>query len=177
MLLEAFVNAKPVIMTDCPGPREIAEDGVDSLLFPIDDASAPRDAHSRADRGPRLSAPIGGSGATEDTRKGHTFSEQGGAQLGGDRLETCGGALGPRRARRDRRPRRRSAEPHGSISLRLISAMTPSTARRWGQEARGLLSIPDSEIDPRVSRWRVDGADHRDPRRMHLPDQIGYVRT
>ena len=40
VLLEAFVNAKPVILTDCPGPREIAEDGVDSLLFPIGDASA-----------------------------------------------------------------------------------------------------------------------------------------
>jgi glycosyltransferase involved in cell wall biosynthesis len=40
VLLEAFVAAKPVIMTDCPGPREIAEDGVDSLIFPIDDAAA-----------------------------------------------------------------------------------------------------------------------------------------
>jgi glycosyltransferase involved in cell wall biosynthesis len=40
VLLEAFVNAKPVVLTDCPGPREIAEDGVDSLLFPIDDAAA-----------------------------------------------------------------------------------------------------------------------------------------
>src|SRR6202007_1677827 len=40
VLLEAFVNAKPVILTDCPGPREIAEDGVASLLFPIDDTSA-----------------------------------------------------------------------------------------------------------------------------------------
>src|SRR6202034_2712923 len=40
VLLEAFVNAKPVIMTDCPGPREIAEDGVDSLIFPIGDAPA-----------------------------------------------------------------------------------------------------------------------------------------
>jgi glycosyltransferase involved in cell wall biosynthesis len=40
VLLEAFVAAKPVIMTDCPGPREIAEDGVDSLVFPIDDAAA-----------------------------------------------------------------------------------------------------------------------------------------
>jgi len=29
-----------VILTDCPGPREISENGVDSLLFPIDDAEA-----------------------------------------------------------------------------------------------------------------------------------------
>jgi glycosyltransferase involved in cell wall biosynthesis len=40
VLLEAFLHAKPVILTDCPGPREISDDGVDSLLFPIDDAEA-----------------------------------------------------------------------------------------------------------------------------------------
>jgi glycosyltransferase involved in cell wall biosynthesis len=40
VLLEAFLYAKPVILTDCPGPREISNDGVDSLLFPIDDAGA-----------------------------------------------------------------------------------------------------------------------------------------
>ena len=40
VLLEAFLYAKPVILTDCPGPREISEDGIDSLLFPIDDAAA-----------------------------------------------------------------------------------------------------------------------------------------
>jgi glycosyltransferase involved in cell wall biosynthesis len=40
VLLEAFIHAKPVILTDCPGPREISDDGVDSLLFPIDDAGA-----------------------------------------------------------------------------------------------------------------------------------------
>lgn len=40
VLLEAFLNAKAVVMTDCRGPREISEDGVDSLLFPIDDAAA-----------------------------------------------------------------------------------------------------------------------------------------
>lgn len=40
VLLEAFLNAKPVILTDCPGPREISDDGVDSLLFPVGDASA-----------------------------------------------------------------------------------------------------------------------------------------
>jgi glycosyltransferase involved in cell wall biosynthesis len=40
VLLEAFLYAKPVILTDCPGPREISDDGIDSLLFPIDDAAA-----------------------------------------------------------------------------------------------------------------------------------------
>jgi len=40
VLLEAFSYAKPVVMTDCRGPREISEDGVDSLLFPVDDAVA-----------------------------------------------------------------------------------------------------------------------------------------
>ncbi len=40
VLLEAFLYAKPVVLTDCPGPREISTDGVDSLLFPIDDAAA-----------------------------------------------------------------------------------------------------------------------------------------
>jgi len=37
VLLEAFLYAKPVILTDCPGPREISENGVDSLLF-VDDS-------------------------------------------------------------------------------------------------------------------------------------------
>jgi glycosyltransferase involved in cell wall biosynthesis len=40
VLLEAFLHAKPVILTDCPGPREISDDGVDSLLFAIDDTAA-----------------------------------------------------------------------------------------------------------------------------------------
>jgi glycosyltransferase involved in cell wall biosynthesis len=40
VLLEAFLFAKPVVLTDCPGPREISEDGVDSLRFPINDAQA-----------------------------------------------------------------------------------------------------------------------------------------
>ena len=40
VLLEAFLWAKPVVLTDCPGPREIAHDGHDSLLFPIGDAAA-----------------------------------------------------------------------------------------------------------------------------------------
>jgi glycosyltransferase involved in cell wall biosynthesis len=40
VLLEAFLSAKPVVLTDCPGPREISSDGRDSLLFPIGDAAA-----------------------------------------------------------------------------------------------------------------------------------------
>jgi glycosyltransferase involved in cell wall biosynthesis len=40
VLLEAFLWAKPVVLTDCPGPREISADGVDSLLFPVGDAAA-----------------------------------------------------------------------------------------------------------------------------------------
>jgi glycosyltransferase involved in cell wall biosynthesis len=40
VLLEAFLYAKPVVLSDSPGPREISSDGVDSLLFPIDDAAA-----------------------------------------------------------------------------------------------------------------------------------------
>lgn len=38
VLLEAFLHGKPVVMTDCPGPREISTNGEDSLLFPINDA-------------------------------------------------------------------------------------------------------------------------------------------
>jgi glycosyltransferase involved in cell wall biosynthesis len=40
VLLEAFLAAKPVVLADCPGPREISHDGEDSLLFPVGDASA-----------------------------------------------------------------------------------------------------------------------------------------
>ena len=79
VLLEAFVNAKPVIMTDCPGPREIAEDGVDSLLFPIDDASALAMRIRALIEDPAQALRLAGA-AQQKILERHTF-EQGGAQL------------------------------------------------------------------------------------------------
>jgi glycosyltransferase involved in cell wall biosynthesis len=79
VLLEAFVNAKPVIMTDCPGPREIAEDGVDSLLFPIDDASALAMRIRALIDDPARALRLAGA-AQQKILERHTF-EHGGAQL------------------------------------------------------------------------------------------------
>ena len=79
VLLEAFVNAKPVILTDCPGPREISDDGFDSLLFPVGDASALamriRALIDDPDRALRLAG-----AAQRKILERHTF-EHGGAEL------------------------------------------------------------------------------------------------
>ena len=79
VLLEAFVNAKPVIMTDCPGPREISEDGVDSLLFPIDDTSALAMRIRALIEDPARALRLAGA-AQQKMLERHTF-DQGGAQL------------------------------------------------------------------------------------------------
>ena len=79
VLLEAFVNAKPVILTDCPGPREISDDGVDSLLFPIDDAAALAARVRALIDDPARALRLAGA-AQRKALDRHTF-EQAGAQL------------------------------------------------------------------------------------------------
>jgi glycosyltransferase involved in cell wall biosynthesis len=79
VLLEAFVNAKPVVLTDCPGPREISEDGVDSLLFPVDDdAALALRIHALLDD-PALALRLSGA-AQRKVLERHTF-DQAGARL------------------------------------------------------------------------------------------------
>ena len=79
VLLEAFLYAKPVILTDCPGPREISENGVDSLLFPIDDAEALA-GKIRALIGDPARALALATAAQRKILDNHTF-EQAGAKL------------------------------------------------------------------------------------------------
>ena len=40
MLLEADVQSRPVIASDCPGNHDVIEDGVSGVLFPTGDAAA-----------------------------------------------------------------------------------------------------------------------------------------
>ncbi len=91
VLLEAFVAAKPVILTDCPGPREISDDGVDSLLFPVDDAAAlvERIRHLIAD--PALAKRL--ALAAQEKILAHYTFERAGAKL----EEICFGVVAQRR--------------------------------------------------------------------------------
>ncbi len=79
VLLEAFLWAKPVVLSDCPGPREISDDGVDSLLFPIGDARALANAIGRALDEPGLAVRLGAA-AQAKILAAHTF-ETAGARL------------------------------------------------------------------------------------------------
>ena len=79
VLLEAFLWAKPVVLTDCPGPREISADGVDSLRFPIGDASALAERIARVLDEPGLAERLGAA-AQAKILAGHTF-ERAGARL------------------------------------------------------------------------------------------------
>jgi glycosyltransferase involved in cell wall biosynthesis len=79
VLLEAFLWAKPVVLTDCPGPREISDDGVDSLLFPIGDAPALAAAMRRALDEPGLAVRLGAAAQAKILAE-HTF-ETAGARL------------------------------------------------------------------------------------------------
>ena len=79
VLLEAFVWAKPVVLTDCPGPREISADGVDSLLFPIGDAPALAHRIARVLDEPGLAQRLGAAAQAKILRE-HTF-ETAGARL------------------------------------------------------------------------------------------------
>lgn len=79
VLLEAFLAAKPVVLSDCPGPREIAQDQVDSLLFPINDAPALADRITRLLEDPFLAHKLA-QAAQQKILTHHTF-ETAGAQL------------------------------------------------------------------------------------------------
>ncbi len=79
VLLEAFLRAKPVVLSDCPGPREISSDGRDSLLFPIDDAPALADRIARLLDEPGLAERLGAAAQAKILEQ-HTF-EQAGARL------------------------------------------------------------------------------------------------
>ncbi len=79
VLLEAFLWAKPVVLTDCPGPREISADGVDSLLFPVGDANALAERIGRVLDDPGLAERLGGAAQAKILAE-HTF-ERAGARL------------------------------------------------------------------------------------------------
>jgi glycosyltransferase involved in cell wall biosynthesis len=61
-LLEAAACGRPLVATDVPGCREIARDGTNALLVPVDDASAVADAVRRLARNPSLRANFGAAG-------------------------------------------------------------------------------------------------------------------
>ena len=79
VLLEAFLWAKPVVLSDCPGPREISCDGRDSLLFPIGDAAALASRIARVLDEPGLAQRLGAAAQAKILEE-HTF-EQAGARL------------------------------------------------------------------------------------------------
>jgi glycosyltransferase involved in cell wall biosynthesis len=79
VLLEAFVFAKPVVLADCPGPREISADGEDSLLFATGDPVALAERLSLILKAPELALRLGGA-AQAKVLNHHTF-ETGAAQL------------------------------------------------------------------------------------------------
>jgi glycosyltransferase involved in cell wall biosynthesis len=79
VLLEAFLHAKPVIITDCPGPNEISNDGVDSLLFPIEDSATLAERARRVIEDPALATRLGAA-AQAKILEHHTF-ERAGARL------------------------------------------------------------------------------------------------
>ncbi len=79
VLLEAFLWAKPVVLTDCPGPREISAHGIDSLLFPIGDAPALAERIARVLDDPGLALRLGAAAQAKILAE-HTF-ETAGARL------------------------------------------------------------------------------------------------
>lgn len=80
VLLEAFIWAKPVVLADAPGPREISSDGEDSLLFAVGDAAALAARLVQLLDDPSL-APRLGAAAQEKIWTRHTF------EPAGERLE------------------------------------------------------------------------------------------
>jgi glycosyltransferase involved in cell wall biosynthesis len=76
VLLEAFVWAKPVVLTDCPGPREISDDGIDSLLFAVGDAAALAARLRRVLDEPGLAARLGAAAQAKILAE-HTFDKAG----------------------------------------------------------------------------------------------------
>jgi glycosyltransferase involved in cell wall biosynthesis len=88
VLLEAFVFAKPVVLANCPGPREISADGEDSLLFATGDAAALADRLSLILAAPELALRLGGA-AQAKVLHNHTF-ETGAAQLESILMKVCG---------------------------------------------------------------------------------------
>jgi glycosyltransferase involved in cell wall biosynthesis len=55
-LLEAAAYGRPIVATDVPGCREIAREGVNALLVPVDDAQTLADAVQRLTRDPAMRA-------------------------------------------------------------------------------------------------------------------------
>ena len=86
VLLEAFLWAKPVVLTDCPGPREISDDGIDSLQVPVGDAAALAASLRRVLDEPGLAARLGAAAQAKILAE-HTFD------IAGAKLEAiCRGA-------------------------------------------------------------------------------------
>ena len=88
VLLEAFVWAKPVVLADCPGPREISADGEDSLLFAAGDAGALAAGLAQILEAPELALRLGAAAQAKILQR-HTF-EAGAAQLEAILLRACG---------------------------------------------------------------------------------------
>lgn len=62
VLIEAMACQLPVIATDCAGPREIVEDGVNGILVPQDNEEALRDAILKLANSPELRTEFGKNG-------------------------------------------------------------------------------------------------------------------
>jgi glycosyltransferase involved in cell wall biosynthesis len=61
-LLEAGACGRPMVATDVPGCREIARDGINAILVPVDDAAALADAVDRLAGDPELRRRYGAEG-------------------------------------------------------------------------------------------------------------------
>jgi glycosyltransferase involved in cell wall biosynthesis len=61
-LLEAAACGRPLVATDVPGCRDIARDGVNALLVPLDDAEGLADAIDRLALDPQLRRKFGKAG-------------------------------------------------------------------------------------------------------------------
>jgi glycosyltransferase involved in cell wall biosynthesis len=61
-LLEAAACGRPIVATNVPGCREIARDGVNALLVPVDNPQAVADAVHRLAHDPALRAKFGAAG-------------------------------------------------------------------------------------------------------------------
>jgi|SRR3989344_5294504 len=62
VLLEAMACQLPVVSTDCAGPSEIVEDGINGLLIPQDNKEAFRDAILKLANSPELRDKLGKNG-------------------------------------------------------------------------------------------------------------------
>jgi glycosyltransferase involved in cell wall biosynthesis len=98
-LLEAAACGRPIVATDVPGCREIAREGVNALLVPVDDAQALADAVQRLAHDTALRARFGAAGRALVERE---FSSK---RVGAETVKMYGVLLPPSHLSRSHSPR------------------------------------------------------------------------